>query len=87
LLTTTDHGVVLLRRLLLEQLERVRRGEDPLGVRHEVEGDANDVIELPQEREKYGDGAVFLVDSIEASHVRHSPLRDRIVALLAERDA
>ena len=31
-LVDTDRGVALLRRLLFEQLERVRAGEDPLGV-------------------------------------------------------
>jgi len=86
LLTATDQGVVLLRRLLLEQIERVRQGHDPIGVRRPRGGDVSDdgVIELPQEREKYGDGAAFLADAIDATHVRHSPLRDRIVALLAE---
>jgi 5,5'-dehydrodivanillate O-demethylase len=82
LLTATDQGVVMLRRLLLEQVERVRRGEDPLGVLRAP--DTPDVIELPQEREKYRDGAAFLAEALDATHVRHSPLRDRIVALLAE---
>jgi 5,5'-dehydrodivanillate O-demethylase oxygenase subunit len=30
-LATSDRGVVLYHRLLLEQLERVERGEDPMG--------------------------------------------------------
>jgi 5,5'-dehydrodivanillate O-demethylase len=85
LLTDTDRGVVMLRRLLLDQLEVVAAGGDPLGVLREPAGD--EVIELPQEREKYGDGAEFLAESITASHVRYSPLRDRILELLAEPDA
>ena len=42
------------------------------------------MIELPQEREKYGDGAAFLAEALDASHVRYSPLRDQIVELLRE---
>lgn len=84
LLTATDQGVVLLRRLLLEQVERVRRGQDPLGVRRPTDGQPGDVIELPQEHDKYGDGAAFLADAIDATHARYSPLRDRIIEMLAE---
>jgi 5,5'-dehydrodivanillate O-demethylase len=83
LLTDTDQGVVLLRRLLLEQVERMRAGQDPLGVVRLPDRDR--IIELAQETEKYGDGGGFLDDAIDASHVRHSPLRDQIVELLADR--
>ena len=31
-LSDSDRGVMLLRRVLKEQIERVQRGEDPLGV-------------------------------------------------------
>ncbi|MGH7894393.1 MAG: Rieske 2Fe-2S domain-containing protein [Candidatus Binatia bacterium] len=79
-LVDTDRGVVLLRRLLLEQIERVRAGEDPLGIVRSPE--ENQVIELPQEREKYGEGDAFLAESLAMSHVRYSPIRDQIVALL-----
>jgi 5,5'-dehydrodivanillate O-demethylase len=49
-LATSDRGVVLYRRTLLEQLERVERGEDPLGV---VRDPAKNTpwIEIPMERE------------------------------------
>ncbi|MFN8027386.1 MAG: aldehyde dehydrogenase family protein [Acidimicrobiia bacterium] len=79
LLVDTDRGIVLYRRMLLEQAEAVARGEEPLGTVH-----TDDEIVLPQERDKYGDGPAFLADAIQANHVRHSPLRDEIVALLAE---
>jgi len=79
-LVDTDRGVVLLRRLLLDQIERVRAGEDPLGTVRSPE--ANVVIELPQERHKYGDDDAFLAESIAMSHVRHSPIRREILALL-----
>jgi 5,5'-dehydrodivanillate O-demethylase len=80
MLTDADRGVVLLRRLLLEQIDRVRAGEDPLGVLRDPA--ENTIIELPQEREKYGGGEAFLAESIAMSHVRYSPIRDQILALL-----
>jgi 5,5'-dehydrodivanillate O-demethylase len=80
MLVDTDAGVALLRRLLFEQIERVRAGEDPLGVVRSP--GENECIELPQEREKYGKDEAFLAESIAMSHVRYSPLRGRILALL-----
>jgi 5,5'-dehydrodivanillate O-demethylase len=85
LLGDTDRGIVQLRQLLFEQLDRVAAGEDPLGVQREEP--PGGVIDLPQESEKYGDGAAFLHDAIAASHVRHSPLWDEIIALLGSPDA
>jgi 5,5'-dehydrodivanillate O-demethylase oxygenase subunit len=82
LLTATDRGVIMYRRLLLEQLDRVGRGEDPMGVLRKEPPDG--VIELPQEREKYGDGAAFLAEALDATHVRHSPLRADIATLLSQ---
>ena len=85
LLVDTDRGIALYRRMLLEQAGAVARGEDPLGVRRPGAGAGEpDVIDLPQERDKYGDGAAFLADAIRASHVRHSPLREDIAALLSQ---
>jgi 5,5'-dehydrodivanillate O-demethylase len=81
LLSDTDSGVVMLRRLFLEQIEQVRAGHDPLGILRA--DDERGVIELPQEYEKYGDGTRFLADVIESSHVRYSPLREQIVQLLS----
>jgi 5,5'-dehydrodivanillate O-demethylase oxygenase subunit len=81
-LVETDRGIALFRRLLLEELERVAIGGDPLGVvRDPAE---NEMIELPQERNKYGRGPGFLKEAIEMSHVRHSPIRESILELLAD---
>jgi 5,5'-dehydrodivanillate O-demethylase oxygenase subunit len=80
-LVETDRGIALFRRLLLEELERVATGGDPLGVvRDPAE---NEMIELPQERNKYGRGNSFLKEAIEMSHVRYSPIRESILELLA----
>lgn len=79
-LVRTDRGVAMFRRLLFEQLDTVAAGKDPLGViRDPAE---NEIIELPQERNKYGHGDTFLREAIDMSHVRYSPIRDRILQLL-----
>jgi 5,5'-dehydrodivanillate O-demethylase len=80
MLVDADSGVVLLRRVLFEQIERVRAGEDPLGVIRAPQ--ENEIIELPQEQEKYGQGDAFLAESLAMSHVRHSPIRQQILELL-----
>jgi 5,5'-dehydrodivanillate O-demethylase len=79
-LVDTDRGVALLRRLYFEQIERARAGEDPLGVLRTAPAGA--VIELPQEREKYGRDPAFLAESLAMSHVRYSPLFAEIHELL-----
>lgn len=78
-LGASDRGVVLLRRLLFDQIRKVAAGEDPLGTIRDPA--KNRVIELPQEREKYADGAAFLAESLMLGHSRFSPIRDRILAL------
>ncbi|MFI5403244.1 MAG: aromatic ring-hydroxylating dioxygenase subunit alpha, partial [Planctomycetota bacterium] len=78
-LGSSDQGIALYRRLLLEQVERVRAGEEPMGV---VRKD-HAILELPQERNKFGGGAEFLLRSIENGHGRHSPLKEQVRAILA----
>jgi 5,5'-dehydrodivanillate O-demethylase len=79
-LVESDRGIALFRRMLLDQLEVVAAGGDPLGtVRDTAE---NAIIELPQERDKYGRGVAFLREAVEMSHVRHSPLREQILDVL-----
>ncbi len=83
LLVKSDKGLVMLRQLLSEQVDRVARGLDPLGVLRDPASNA--LIEFAQEHDKLGDGRSFLRESIAMSHVRHSPIRDQIIELL-ERD-
>jgi len=80
-LGTSDAGIALYRRLLKEQIERVRAGEDPLGIVRDAA--ENEIIELPQEKDKYGAGAPFLLRSIEDGHARFSPLKEEVAALVA----
>jgi len=79
-LVETDRGIALFRRMLTEQLAAVAAGRDPLGVIRDPAH--NERIDLPQERNKYGRGSAFLGEAIQMSHVRHSPIRDRIVEVL-----
>jgi len=79
-LGTSDRGIALYRRLLLEQLAKVEKGEDPMGVIRDPK--KNVVIELPQEKEKFGQGKSFLAESLEMSHVRHSPIKELIKRIL-----
>jgi 5,5'-dehydrodivanillate O-demethylase len=83
-LASSDEGVALLRRLLCEQLDRVRQHQDPLGVIRDAE--ENQIIELPQEANKYGDGRKFLAESLAMGHARYSPIKDAICDLLAGSD-
>jgi 5,5'-dehydrodivanillate O-demethylase len=39
-LGTTDRGIILLRRMVMEGIEAVRRGEDPMGVLRGTAGEA-----------------------------------------------
>ena len=79
-LAPSDTGLVMFRKLLLEQMERVAQGLDPLGVVRDSE--ENRIIELPQESRKYGDGSAFLAEALELSHARYSPLRREIRELV-----
>ncbi|GLZ30783.1 phenoxybenzoate dioxygenase [Lentzea sp. NBRC 105346] len=78
-LGTVDRGVIMLRRMYFEQMERVRIGMDPMGV-HRSGG----VIDLPQENEKFGEGTGFVRDFLSAAHARFSTRVDEIVRRYAE---
>jgi 5,5'-dehydrodivanillate O-demethylase len=84
ILGSSDDGIALLRRLLLQQLGVIRRGEDPLGVIRDA--DENQIVELPQEANKYGSGTRFLAESLAMGHARYSPLWREILELLGVDD-
>jgi 5,5'-dehydrodivanillate O-demethylase len=81
ILGSSDRGIALYRQLLFDQIKAVRAGDDPLGVIRDPERNA--IIELPQEREKFGQGAAFLAESMAMGHARYSPIKDEVLALLA----
>jgi 5,5'-dehydrodivanillate O-demethylase len=76
----SDTGVALLRRTFKENMAKVERGEDPLGVIREP----HEVIELPCERNKFGSGDEFATEWLEMGSSRYSPEKDAINALYEE---
>ena len=80
ILGTSDEGIVLLRKLFFEQMEKSQQGVDPIGVVREPL--RNQFISMPQEIEKYGHGSSFLAESLQMGHARYSPLLPQILQLL-----
>ena len=80
-LVSSDRGLVLYRKLLLEQIKQVQAGLDPMGVIRRAED--NESINFDQEHNKFRAQADFLRQSIAMSHVRYSPLKDEILTLLS----
>ena len=76
----SDLGVILLRKLYAEQMERVARGEDPLCTYREP----HDVIDLPMERDKFGSAVEFRQLWTRESSIRYSPIRDDVFALFGD---
>ncbi|HEY8474848.1 MAG TPA: aromatic ring-hydroxylating dioxygenase subunit alpha [Natronosporangium sp.] len=79
-LGTVDRGIIMLRQMMFEQMDKVRRGEDPMNVFRTDPGR----IDLPQEMEKFGTGAGFVRDFLTAAHARFSHRRADIVRAYAE---
>jgi len=82
LLVSSDRGIVLLRKLLLEQLQKVEHGEDPMGVIRDPE--RNHCINFAQEHNKLGGSSEFLRRAMDISHARFSPIREQVLAMLAD---
>lgn len=80
-LGASDVGIAHYRKLLLEQIDRIEAGQDPLGTVRDAQ--CNQRIDLPQERNKYGAGASFLAESMEMGHARYSPIRDAVLKMHA----
>jgi len=68
----------MLRKLYFEQMERVEAGQDPICVFRDQA--ANDCIELPMEREKFGGAEAFRDIWLHESSIRYSPIRDQVVS-------
>ena len=73
----SDLGVIMLRKLYFEQMERVEAGEDPICVFRDPA--LNECIELPMEREKFGGAAAFRQMWLRESSIRYSPIRDEVL--------
>ncbi len=80
-LSASDMGLVMYRRMLKREVEKVERGEDPIGTLREASH--NRVIDLPRERGKdmYSDGFV--------SHIRRqmsifSPIAEDLIEVFTK---
>jgi len=82
LLVSSDRGIVLLRKLLFEQLDRIENGLDPMGVIRDA--DHNKVIRFEQEHNKLGGSAEFLRRAMDISHARFSPIRKQVLDMMAD---
>lgn len=74
-LGTVDRGVIMLRQLFFEQMDLVAAGQDAMNVLRE----GDQVIDVPQEEEKFGNGAAYVEDVLNATQARFSPRRDEIL--------
>lgn len=81
----SDLGVVMLRRLFQQQLDKVEAGGDPLGVVRDPE--VNRCITLPQERKKFGAGADFRKEFLGMGQGRYSPIADDVMELFDRAEA
>lgn len=77
-----DAGVILLRKVVFENIEKVQRGEDPLGVIRDPE--VARYIDLPIERDKFGGGAAFEWEFLTAASTRYSPQIEHLRQLYAK---
>ncbi|HSL34132.1 MAG TPA: Rieske 2Fe-2S domain-containing protein [Candidatus Limnocylindrales bacterium] len=66
-----DTGVILLRKMTFENIDKVARGEDPLAVIRDPA--AARAMDLPIERDKFGGGAAFEWEFLNAASTQFSP--------------
>lgn len=77
ILGASDLGLVLYRRMLQEELAKVERGEDPIGVFRDPA--ANQYVEIPVEKTKpFTDPRTYIRGILEAQAVRYSPQNQRL---------
>ena len=75
-LGTSDMGLVAYRKMLMRELEKIERGEDPIGTLRDAAH--NRIIDLPRERSKdmYSDG---FVNHLRRQMSNFSPIADDLV--------
>ena len=81
-LAASDQGVVAYRRMLMRELEKIERGEDPIGTIRDPAN--NGPISLPIEKGKnmLSDGFASYLTRMA---VQHSPVREELVRLFTPR--
>ncbi|MGH3436180.1 MAG: Rieske 2Fe-2S domain-containing protein [Sciscionella sp.] len=78
----SDLGVITLRRLFQEQIDRVEDGLDPICTYRDPASNVR--IDLPMERDKFGSAAEFRKMWLTESSIRYSPIRDDVFALFGD---
>ena len=73
----SDLGVIMLRRVLQEQLNIVASGGDPIGVIRDAA--RNVQIDLPQEKKKFGTGQGFRHEFLTMGQGRYSPIAAQVL--------
>ncbi len=79
----SDRGIILYRKLLQENLERVQRGEDPMNVFRDPAH--NVCLELPVERAKFGPGIFKAGEHRSGGASKYSPIIREAEAAAAQR--
>jgi 5,5'-dehydrodivanillate O-demethylase len=75
-LGTSDKGIIMYRQMLLKQLSKLEKGEDPICVVRDPA--KNHIIELPQEEDKFSEGAL-LSNVAKDWNTRYAPNIDEII--------
>jgi 5,5'-dehydrodivanillate O-demethylase oxygenase subunit len=78
----SDLGVVTLRKLFFEQLDRVAEGLDPICTFRDPA--ANQRIDLPMERNKFGSAEEFRAVWLTESSIRYSPIQREVFGLFGD---
>lgn len=78
----SDLGVIVLRRLFQEQIDRVEEGLDPICTYRDPS--ENEHIALPQETEKFGGGHAFRHEFLHGGQTRYSPMLPAVEALFGD---
>lgn len=86
----SDVGVIMYRELLLEQIERVESGLDPIEVYRDPA--KNQIIMLPQEESPYGHtptshDRLFTEQERNRNHLRYDPSYEELEAMFREAKA
>lgn len=68
----SDRGIILFRKLLKENIDEVRRGEDPMNVFRDPA--KNVCLELPVERAKFGQAVYKKGEFRGGNAAKYSPL-------------
>jgi 5,5'-dehydrodivanillate O-demethylase len=78
----SDVGIAMLRKQFKQQLAAVAAGRDPIAVVRDPA--ANDRIDLPCEKNKFGAGADFALQWMNLGFTRYSPQLQDLLRLHTE---